>query len=130
MMALAPFLRGHQMGRTWLALMLASGATFVVHDPVGYFVIDACAAAVVMRKPSSVPQRIIGALFTLMALFDVGYILSQQADWGQFTSALRIVGWAQWAVLAGWAGHDFLGRYLRWSSPTGNPPPAYGRHTR
>ena len=117
MLGLTPFMRGHQMMRTWLALMGASLSTFVVHDAVGYFLVDVTAAAIVMSRPSSIPQRLIGALFTLMALFDLGYVLSSQADWTLFTGALRWFGWAQWAVLAGWAGHDFLGRFVRWNGP-------------
>lgn len=127
MLALTPFMRGHQMARTWLALMAASLSTFVVHDAVGYFLVDVTAAAIVMSRPSSIPQRLIGALFTLMALFDLGYVLSPQGDWTLFTSALRWVGWAQWAVLAGWAGYDFLGRYIRWSRPAGGASTAYQR---
>jgi hypothetical protein len=130
MLGLSPFMRGHQMARTWLALMGASLATFIVHDPVGYFVIDACAAALVMSRPSSIPQKMIGALFTLMALFDIGYVLSPQSDWGLFTSTLRFVGWVQWAVLAGWVGHDIVGRFLRWSGPARGAPAAFQRRIR
>ena len=117
MLGLSPFMRGHQMMRTWLALMCASLPTFIVTDAVGYFLVDVTAAAIVMARPAGLPQRMIGGLFTLMALFDLGYVLSSQADWSLFTSALRYTGWAQWAVLAGWAGHDFLGRFVRWNGP-------------
>lgn len=130
MVGLLPFMRTRQLARTWLALMGASLATFFVHDAVGYFVIDALAAAIVMRRPSSIPQKLIGALFTLMAIYDLGYVLSAQGDWQLFTTALRYVGWAQWAVLAGWTGHDIVGRYLRWSSPAGNLPAAFTRRIR
>lgn len=127
MLGLSPFMRGHQMLRTWAAVMGASAATYFVHDPVGYMAIDAIAAAIVMARPAGLPQRAIGALFTLMVLFDLGFYLSPHADWGLFVSALSIVGWVQWLILAGWAGHDAWGHYLRWSDPRSGSPVAYKR---
>lgn len=135
MLGLTPFMRGHQMMRTWLALMGASLSTFVVHDAVGYFLVDVTAAGIVMSKPSSLPQRLIGALFTLMAVYDFGFwaagaLFGLQGDWTLFTSALRYTGWAQWAVLAGWAGHDFLGRFVRWNGPADSASLARERRIR
>ena len=127
MLGLSPFMRGRQMLRTWIVLMGASVATYVVHDPVSFMAIDAISAAAIMARPSGLPQRAIGALFTLMVLFDLGFYLSPQNGWGLYYSALSVVGWVQWAILAGWAGHDWFGRYRSWASPAGGLPAAYKR---
>ena len=130
MLGLAPFMRGRQMLRTWVAVMGASVATFWVHDPIGYMAIDAIAAALVMARPSSLPQRAIGALFTLMVIFDLAFYLSPQNNFDLFVSALTFLGWVQVAILAGWTGYDAWGHYLRWADPRRGAPTAYQRRVR
>lgn len=130
MLGLTPFMRGHQMLRTWLALMGASLSTFIITDPVGYIMVDGVAAAIVMARPAGLAQKAIGALFTLMMLFDLVYALTPQHNYGIFINALRVVGWAQWAVFAGWVIHDRWGRYLRWVSPASGSPPSGERRIR
>ena len=125
MLGLAPLMRGHQMLRTWLAVMGASVATYFVHDPMGYMAIDAIAAAIVMARPSGLAQKAIGALFTLMVLFDLGFYLSPQHGWDLFVSALSFVGWVQWLILVGWVGHDAFRRYRGWASPPDRVPAPY-----
>ena len=130
MLGLAPLMRGHQMARTWVAVMGASVATFFVHDPVGFMAIDAVAAAIVMARPSGLAQRAIGALFTIMVMFDLGFFLSPQRNYDMFYGVLMVIGWGQWLILAGWTGHDLWGRYRNWSSPANGAPPAYQRRVR
>lgn len=130
MLMLAPFMRGHQMMRTWAAVMGASVATFFVHDPIGFVAIDAIAAALVMARPNGLPQKAIGALFALMVMFDLGFYLSPSADWALFSSVLTGIGWVQWLILAGWTGHDAWRNYRGWSDATDRLPAAYQRRIR
>ena len=130
MLALLPFLRGHQMARTWAALGGASIATFFVHDPVGYIAIDAIAAALVLRDPAGLPQKAIASLFVVMMFFEIGFVLSPQASWETFTAVLTGLGWAQWAILAGWFGGERWRHYQAWDRAVDRPPPAFQRPPR
>lgn len=94
------------MVRTWAVMFAASMATFVIHSPVGFMAIDALAAAFVMVRPAGLPQRLIGALFVGMLMFDLGFYVSTKADPALFYSILTGIGWLQWAILAAWSGHD------------------------
>lgn len=130
MIALAPFLRGHQMQRTWLAVIGASVATFFVHDPLGFILIDVAAAVIVMAAPSSKPQKMIGAVFCLMIIFELAFMLTPRNNWDLFVNSLMALGWVQVAILAGWTGHDHFRRYLRWSDPGSGPPAGVQRRVR
>jgi hypothetical protein len=125
MLALAPFLRGRQKQRTWVAMFGASVATYFVHDPVGFLAIDAIAAAIVVARPSGLPQKAIGGLFVWMMMFDLGFLLSPHAGWDLFFTLSTGLGWFQWMILAGWEGHDAWRRYRNWSDAVDRPPPAY-----
>jgi len=120
MIAIAPLMRGRPMFRTWLALTLASIGAWLVNDIAAYIVIDLLAASIVVARPSSLPQKLIGALFICMVLFDIGYYLSPRADGELFLSVLTAIGWFQWFVLVGWAGHGAWRRYIHWSDPAGS----------
>lgn len=130
MLMLTPFMRGRQMLRAWVAMFGASVAAYFVRDPVAYIAIDAIAAALVMARPSGLPQRAIGALFVLMLMFDLGFYLSPQANPGLFYMVLMALGWGQWAILAGWTGHDAWRNYRGWADPVGNPSVAHERTVR
>lgn len=117
MMMLAPFLRGRPMLRTWAALFGASLSTFWIYTPLGYLLVDAVAAAIVVARPSGLAQKSIGALFVCMVLFDLGFYLSPQADVALFRAVLTGIGWVQWLILGAWTGHDAWGRYRNWSNP-------------
>lgn len=127
MLVIAPFMRGSQMLRTWVAMFGASVAAWVVQDVVAYIAIDAICAAIIMARPSGLPQKAIGALFALMVMFDLGFFLSPSADWGLFAGALTAVGWAQWCILLGWSGHDAWRHYRGWTDAVDRPPTAYQR---
>lgn len=126
MLAIAPLMRGNQMLRTWVAMFGASVLAWMVQDVVVYIAIDAICAAIIMARPSGLPQKTIGALFTLMVMFDLGFFLSPSADWSLFAGALSAVGWVQWAILVGWTGHDFWRDYRNWSNALDRPPPPIG----
>jgi hypothetical protein len=130
MFAIAPLMRGKPMLRTWVALSAASAAAWLVNDVIAFIAIDAIAAALIVARPAGLPQKLIGALFVCMVLFDLGFYLSPQADAGLFFSVLTVIGWFQWAVLAGWTGHDAWRRYSDWTGSVDRPPPAYQRHIR
>ena len=122
MLCLAPFMRGRQMLRVWVAMFGASVAAHFAQDVVAYIAIDAICAALIMARPSGVAQKAIGALFVLMVMFDLGFYLSPQTDWGAFAGSLSAVGWVQWFILAGWTGHDAWRNYSGWANaPNGIP---------
>lgn len=106
MLFLIPMLRGREMLRTWTVMFVASLATFVIHGPVGYMGIDAVAAAFIMARPAGLAQRLIGALFVVMLMFDLGFYLSPGADGTLFRNILTGIGWVQWLILGAWTGHD------------------------
>lgn len=114
------------MLRTWIAMFGASVAAYWVQDVVAYIAIDAICAALIMARPSGVAQKAIGALFVLMVMFDLGFYLSPQTDWGSFAGALTATGWVQWCILLGWTGHDAWGRYRNWANALDSPPPYFG----
>jgi hypothetical protein len=130
MICIAPFMRGRPMLRTWVALFAASVATYFVHTPLGYLVIDAVAASLIVARPSGLAQKAIGALFVSMVLFDLGFYLSPQADENLFRTVLTGIGWIQWLILGAWGGYDLLGRYRDWNSGVDRPPVAHQRRIR
>ena len=122
MFAIAPFMRGMPMLRTWVALSAASFLAWHASDLVAWIAIDALAAAVVVSRPAGFPQKLIGALFVCMVLFDLGFYLSPQADSVLFIAVCTAIGWVQWAVLAGWTGHDAWRRYRDWDRASHSAP--------
>lgn len=112
------------MVRTWCALFGASVATYFATTPESYFIIDGLAAAVVLRPKAGCAQRAIGALFASMMVFDLGFILGGENAPTLYLMGLTGMGWAQWAFMALWIGHDFFGHSLaRWRAAR-NPAPA------
>ncbi len=124
MFAIAPLLRGRPMLRTWVALSAASFLAWHASDLVAWIAIDAIAAAIVVSRPSGLAQKLIGALFVCMVLFDLGFYLSPQADSALFIAVCTAIGWFQWVVLAGWTGHDAWRRYRDWDRASDRPPVA------
>jgi hypothetical protein len=130
MLAIAPFMRGKPMLRTWVALSAASFLSWHSTDLTAWIAIDAIAAAIVVSRPANLPQKLIGALFVCMVLFDLGFYLSPQADSGLFIAVCTAIGWLQWAVLAGWTGNDAWRRFSDWNSVGDRPPDTVERHIR
>jgi hypothetical protein len=124
MFAIAPLMRGRPMLRTWFALSAASFLAWHSTGLVAWIAIDAIAAAIVVSRPSGLAQKLIGALFVGMVLFDLGFYLSPQANSGLFIAVCTAIGWFQWAVLTGWIGHDLWRRYRNWDSPADSAPVA------
>lgn len=116
--------------RTWAAMMLASIAAWLVPygDAAAYLAIDLLAGGLVLVRPAGVPQRIVGALFAGMAMFDIGFLLSgETVGTAAYMAANIWAGWLQWAVLFIWGGHD-AARYIAdryW--PSRHPVPVAGR---
>jgi len=105
MLALLPFMGDSHRLRTWAALMGASVAPHLlpVMSVEWYVVIDAVAGTLVLRRPTGCAQRAIGALFALMVVYSVGYMLADNpAGASVYLDAHTITGWAQWGCLAGW----------------------------
>ena len=125
MLLLVPFIRGHQKVWAWAVLMGASLSTYVVTGAVGYMAIDIVAAALILAtKPSNLPQRLIGALFVGMLMFDLGFYLSPQANPEILRFNLVALGWLQWAVLAAWTFHDFRRNYRSRAGPSVSMAPS------
>lgn len=109
MLALLPLLLGPHRLRTWAALMGASVAAHLLPamSVEWYIAIDAVAGTVVMRHPVGCAQRAIGALFALMVLYSVGFMVADNpAGASVYLDAHTITGWVQWGCLAAWGLHD------------------------
>lgn len=98
--------------RTWAAMMGASLAAMFAPFVTAFVVIDIIAAAVVLKRPASCAQRMIGLLFVGMVFFELGYLISPRNQHGLLMFGLQGLGWMQFAILAAWGCHDVLGYYL------------------
>ncbi|MCR4297254.1 MAG: hypothetical protein NUV75_00665 [Gallionella sp.] len=115
MIVVLPFLSGEGKLRAWAALLGASLAAMVLHEPFEWFIIDAIAAAIVMRPLAKVPQKAIGICFIGMMFYSLGFIIGGEGDPYLYRMVLTGIGWIQWAILAGWVGHDIFEPFVsRW----------------
>lgn len=112
MLCIAPFMPGGAKPRAWLAVFLSSGlAWFFPLSPAAYLAIDLFCGGLVLAKPAGVAQKSIGLLFAMMAIVDVGYLVSPQLDGGLLYYGVMVaLGWLQFAILAIWGLHD-AGKY-------------------
>lgn len=108
MIGILPLMWGGTKPRAWCAIMASSLLSLAVpFSPLGYLVTDLICGALVLARPAQLPQRAIGLLFTVMALLDLGYLLSPQLDGGLlFYRILFGLGWVQLAILAAWGAYD------------------------
>jgi len=113
MICLIPLMFGQAKARTWAALMGAALAASVLPFMAAFVVIDLIAAAVVLRRPAGIAQRMIGLLFVGMVFYEIGFLLSDGNQRGLLVASLVALGWLQWAVLAGWGAYDACGYCLR-----------------
>jgi len=108
MLMLVPLILDKVRGRVWAVLVLGSIASHVLaFDPKAYLAIDLVCGYLVLRKPAGLAQKAIGLLFAGMAIIDIGYIFSPQADEGMLLyQVLTAIGWLQFAIMAVWGSHD------------------------
>lgn len=93
--------------------MFGASVAALMFPHVGvYLAIDLIAGAIVLARPAGLEQRLIGALFAGMAIFDIGYILGGQKDPDLYVQFMNILGWVQFAILAIWGAHDGFGRIV------------------
>ena len=98
--------------RAWVAMFMASVATFVISPTVGhipfaaYVCIDLLAGLAVLASPSGLASRAIGSLFLAMVIIDAGAGYAGSDGTGFYQTAMLILGWAMWAILMGWGAHD------------------------
>jgi hypothetical protein len=99
--------------RVWGALFGASVLAWFVTPEVGYapllwyIVIDTAAAWIVLARPAGIAQKLIGLLFAAMVLFHIGVLMRGAENANDIYYAFQFsAGWAQFLVLAGWAGND------------------------
>lgn len=111
MLGLLPLMGQRARLRTWVAMMGASIAAWLVTGPYAYLAIDILGAAIVLARPAGVAQRAIGAMFGIMCFFHLGFIVGGGHDVSTYIASNRLVGWAQWAVLLSWGGYDVLRPY-------------------
>ena len=128
MLAALPFMgRGAKL-RTWVALMGASlAATMFPPLSVGaYIAIDIFAGALVLTKPATEVQKLIGRGFVLMVMFHLGYLLSSALAPVEGASmfyyqANAATGWLQLLALLSWglwdAGKALVSFTDRWRRP-------------
>lgn len=108
MLCIIPLMLGGHKPRAWLAVFLSSilAAVFALR-PEAYLAIDLLCGFAVLMRPAGLEQKAIGMIFAGMAVIDVGYMLSPQADGGiTFYYVLSTLGWLQFAILAWWGSHD------------------------
>jgi len=119
--------------RAWVAMFLASVATFVLspsadHMPfAAYVCIDFLAGLAVLASPSGIYSRAIGVLFLLMVMIDAGAGYRGSDGMGLYQTTMLFLGWAMWAVLLVWGAHDAgksLAAYYRGDSSA----PPVGAH--
>jgi hypothetical protein len=112
-------------GRTW-AVMMATGMAAFALPPLqihgqppfwvasAYVAIDLFAGLAVLRpKPAGCAQRMIGALFACMAIFDIVFFISSNGlNVPYYVDALRAAGWVQFVCLFLWGGWNVGKAYL------------------
>lgn len=122
MLAILPLMAGARWrakSRVWLALFFAGLAAQFYQSLAFYIAVDLFAGAVVLLMPRYWAQRIIGALFAVMALSTTAYFVTTEIMKGgleTFSSpgraafvlidSLRFLGWLQWATLLAWGAID------------------------
>ena len=112
MLCLLPFMLGGAKFRVWSVLFLANLATYVSWSTAWFLTVDLVAAALILIPPKADGQRAIGGIFALMAMFDIGYLLSPQQGVLMYQNVLIALGWAQWFILLLWGLHDAWRHYL------------------
>lgn len=109
MLAVFPLMMHRARLRIWLIVAGASlaAALLPVMAVEWYIVVDLAAGVMILRRPIGCAQRIIGALFAMMMLYSVGYILAgNKAGADLYLTAQDILGWLQWGCLLVWGAHD------------------------
>lgn len=123
MLIILPLLARGPKLRAWLAVFAASVLAFVLPlKPEAYLAIDLACGALVLARPAGLPQKTIGLLFAIMAVIDMGYMVSPQLDHGMlYYQIMLILGWVQFAVLAAWGSYDAGKLVAHWLGFGGRP---------
>lgn len=99
----------------WFIPDLLSWSVFWI--VAAYMAVDASCAALVLRNPAGLAQRIVGLGYAGMLLFHCGFILSDKGNWDAYAEAQGFVGWMQIAALFGWGAYDLgMAVVRRWPS--------------
>lgn len=102
--------------RTWAAMIGGSlvAAFFAPSSMHLYILIDAISGYIVLRHPIGPAQRAIGLLFAMMAMFHIGYLVSDIYERTTYGSALMhwraqyVIGWIQLIILGIWGAGDAI----------------------
>lgn len=135
MMALGPLMLVGSRAkiRVWLAMFGSSLVGGLLHaDAVMIFaLIDVTAAWIILQSPKGLAQRSIGLLSVGALCFHVGFIAATlfrpDADLLAYAHMQRVLGWAQFAVLAAWGGADAVKAAVHRFWPRRDPLAAGGR---
>jgi hypothetical protein len=105
----------------WLAGVGFNLATGITDGWWFNIAIDAAAAAVIMYRPASRPQSILGVTYCVQIAMHCGYgllnLLHQPVDPMPYYNWLTGIAWVQLLILGGWSGGLWFD--LRWAR--GNP---------
>jgi len=127
MICLLPMMLGGAKLRTWGALFGASLAALFAPFIAAFVAIDIVAAAVILRQPLGIAQRLIGLLFVGMVFFELGFLISEGHQQELMLSGLAGLGWAQWVILAAWGLYDTWGYCSSRFGPSRRSLPVAGR---
>lgn len=103
---------------SWMAWCLFILATEVYEPWQWGIVIDAAAAAALLRNPSSRPKAILAAAFITQIAAHIAYgtimLTTGSADYEAYYTQTSLTGWAQLLICGGWAGGSILRRIVPW----------------
>ena len=103
-----------QKGRAWVAMFGAWLFGMMAIEALGYYpppvvafmIIDGLAARVVLMRPRSLGQQLVGIGFVMMFAWHVGFYFTDMTGVNLYLKVQLWLGWIQWGVLMVWGGAD------------------------
>jgi hypothetical protein len=91
----------------WLFGMLAITAWGFYPPPViAFMFIDGLAARIVLSRPRSLGQQLVGLGFIMMLAWHIGFYFTDMSGVKLYLEVQLYIGWIQWGVLMAWGGID------------------------
>lgn len=112
------------LARTMLAIFINWIAEFLfkhftgIHDPWQFNIVnDSISAAIILSRPASRWQAMIGVAYCIQIAMHGGYgareLISGIASWGKYNDALTTVAWLQLLLVGVWSGGVWGNRLVR-----------------